>query len=119
MRILHTADWHLHERLKGFPRRPHLVKRLEEIAGYLDEHQVDVMIVAGDLFSQGQRIEELSEAVSDIQRIFKPFLLKGGTIVAVSGNHDNEHVFNFMRNMLDLAVPIDAQLAHARQVVSI
>lgn len=107
MRILHTADWHLHERLKGVPRRPHLVKRLEEIAAYLNEHQVDVMIVAGDLFSQGQRIEELSEAVSDIQRIFKPFLLNGGTIVAVGGNHDNEHVFNFMRSMLDLAVPIN------------
>jgi exonuclease SbcD len=114
MRILHTADWHLHERLKRVSRRPHLVKRLEEIAGYLDERQVDVMVVAGDLFSQGQRMEELSEAVSDIQRIFKPFLLKGGTIVAISGNHDNEHVFNFMRNMLDLAVPIDARATAPR-----
>ena len=114
MRILHTADWHLHERLKRVARRPHLVKRLEEIAGYLDERQVDVMVVAGDLFSQGQRMEELSQAVSDIQRIFKPFLLKGGTIVAISGNHDNEHVFNFMRNMLDLAVPIDARVTGPR-----
>lgn len=108
MRILHTADWHLHERLKRVSRRPHLVKRLEEIASYLDEYRIDTMVVAGDLFSQGQRMEELNEAVGDIQRIFKPFLLKGGTIVAISGNHDNEHVFNFMRNMLDLAVPIDA-----------
>jgi DNA repair protein SbcD/Mre11 len=114
MRILHTADWHLHERLKRVSRRPHLVRRLEEIADYLDERQVDVMVVAGDLFSQGQRMEELSEAVSDIQRIFKPFLLKGGTIVAISGNHDNEHVFNFMRNMLDLAVPIDVSATGPR-----
>jgi len=114
MRILHTADWHLHERLKRVTRRPHLVKRLEEIAGYLDEKRVDVMVVAGDLFSQGQRMEELNGAVSDIQRIFKPFLLKGGTIVAISGNHDNEYVFNFMRNMLDLAVPIDASTTGPR-----
>lgn len=114
MRILHTADWHLHERLKRVSRRPHLVKRLEEIASYLDEYRVHVMVIAGDLFSQGQRMEELSEAVSDIQRIFKPFLLKGGTIVAISGNHDNEHVFNFMRNMLDLAVPIDASITGPR-----
>jgi DNA repair protein SbcD/Mre11 len=114
MRILHTADWHLHERLKRVPRRPHLIKRMEEIAGYLDEKHVDVMVVAGDLFSQGQRMEEVSEAVSDIQRIFKPFLLKGGTIVAISGNHDNEHIFNFMRSMLDLAVPLDASATGPR-----
>ena len=114
MRILHTADWHLHERLKRVSRRPHLVKRLEEIASYLDEYHVHTMVVAGDLFSQGQRMEELNEAVGDIQRIFKPFLLKGGTIVAISGNHDNEHVFNFMRNMLDLAVPIDASATGPR-----
>ncbi len=52
MRILHTADWHLTEKLGPIDRRPDLIARLQEIATYLDEYRVDVMVVAGDIFSQ-------------------------------------------------------------------
>lgn len=51
MRILHTADWHLTEKLGSVDRRPDLLARLQEVAAYLDEHKVDVMVVAGDMFS--------------------------------------------------------------------
>ncbi|HVB21685.1 MAG TPA: exonuclease subunit SbcD [Ktedonobacteraceae bacterium] len=114
MRILHTADWHLNEYLKGVPRQPDIAKRLEEIAGYLDEHKVDVMVVAGDIFSQGTRMVELNEAINDVNRIFKPFLLKGGSIVGISGNHDNEDFFSIMRSILDMATPIDPRATGPR-----
>src|SRR5258708_32543995 len=107
MRILHTSDWHLNERLKGIERQPDIVARLEEIAGYLDEHQVDVMLVSGDMFSQTTRMSELKKAMDDVNRVFKPFLLRGGTIVSISGNHDNEDFFSLLRVTLDLAAPID------------
>jgi DNA repair protein SbcD/Mre11 len=51
MRILHTADWHLNDRLGRLDRQEDIVARLEEIASYLEEHQVDVMVVAGDLLA--------------------------------------------------------------------
>lgn len=91
MKILHTSDWHLNERLKHVPRQGDIVARLEEIAGYLEEYQVDVMVVAGDLFSHYNRLEELKSAMGEVNRIFKPFLLQGGTIVTISGNHDDEN----------------------------
>lgn len=106
MRILHTSDWHLNDRLGHIHRQGDIVKRLEEIAGYLDEYKVDVMVVAGDLFSQYNRLEELKTAMEDVNRVFKPFLLRGGTIVTISGNHDNEAFFNLVRFALDLASPI-------------
>lgn len=99
--------WHLNDRLGRIERQSDIAARLEEIAGYLDEHQVDVMVVAGDLFSQYTRLEEVQNALGDVNRIFKPFLLKGGTIVAISGNHDNEALFNLLRFALDLADPLD------------
>jgi DNA repair protein SbcD/Mre11 len=114
MKILHTSDWHLNDRLGHVPRQGDIVKRLEEIAGYLDEYKVDVMVVAGDLFSQYNRVEELKAAMGEVSRIFKPFLLQGGTMVTISGNHDNENFFNLLRFALDLADPIDPKQSGAR-----
>src|SRR5260370_33550753 len=102
MRILHTSDWHLNERLKGIERQPDIVARLEEIAGYLDEHQVDVMLVSGDMFSQTTCINELKKAMDDVNRIFKPFLLRGGTSFSISDHHDNEDFFYLLRATVDL-----------------
>lgn len=114
MRILHTADWHLNDRLGRVSRQPHLVTRLREIGAYLDEHRVDVMIVAGDLFSQHSRADEMRQAVEDVNGIFKPFLMRGGTILAISGNHDSEALFGLLRSAMDLAAPLDPSQAGPR-----
>ncbi|KST68012.1 metallophosphoesterase family protein [Mastigocoleus testarum] len=114
MRILHTSDWHLNDKLGRISRQGDIVKRLEEIAKYLDEYKVDVMVVAGDLFSQYNRLDELKSAVGDVNKVFKPFLLDGGTIVTISGNHDNEAFFNLMSLALDLADPIDPKKSGSR-----
>jgi exonuclease SbcD len=111
MRILHTADWHLTERLGGLDRQPDLKARLQEIAHYLDAYNVDVMLVAGDIFSQCTRWDEVETAIKEVNTIFKPYLLRGGTIVAISGNHDNEHLFSILRAAFDLAIPFDPTLA--------
>jgi exonuclease SbcD len=36
-------------------------------------------------------------------------LLRGGTIVGISGNHDSEALFNLFREMMDLVAPIDTE----------
>jgi exonuclease SbcD len=112
MRILHTADWHLTERLRGIDRQPDLEDRLNEIARYLEEYDVDVMVVAGDMFSQCTRWEEVEKGVKAVNAIFKKYLLRGGTIVAISGNHDNEQLFSILHTMLDLGAPIDTFQQH-------
>lgn len=107
MRILHTSDWHLSDRLYWIDRQPDIRQRLNELAGYLDEEQIDVMVVAGDLFSQrNSRMEELQVAVQDVNKAFAPFLERGGTIVAISGNHDNEHLFGLLRATQELSAPM-------------
>lgn len=107
MRILHTSDWHLSDRLYWIDRQPDIRQRLKELAGHLDEQQIDVMLVAGDLFSQrNSRMEELQVAVQDVNEAFTPFLKRGGTIIAISGNHDSEPLFGLLRAAQDLSAPM-------------
>src|SRR5262249_14522316 len=48
---------------------------------------------------------QMRAAVGKIKEIFLPFLERGGSIVAISGNHDNEVFFATLRDALDLAAP--------------
>lgn len=105
MRILHTADWHMQDKLGRQDRSADICRALEQIAGYLEEHAVDVMLIAGDIFSEHCRSEQMRFAIGDIKRIFLPFIERGGTIIAISGNHDNEVFFETLRDALDLVAP--------------
>lgn len=104
MKILHTADWHMNDRLGHVDRSGDICRALEQIARYLEQYQVDVMLVAGDIF-EGRHADQTRSAVGDIKRIFSPFLQRGGTIVAISGNHDSEVFFETLRDALDLVAP--------------
>jgi exonuclease SbcD len=105
MKLMHTADWHLGDRLGCIDRCDDLERALRRVAGYCAEKQVEVLLVAGDLFSGTTRLDRLRAAVGQVQRVFEPFLLGGGTIVAVTGNHDNEHFCQILRQTMSLAAP--------------
>lgn len=116
MRVLHTSDWHLNDRLGRQDRSGDISLALGQIAHYLDEGKVDVMLVAGDIFSELSTREQLRDALGELRRIFLPFLERGGTIVAISGNHDNDVFFETMRNALDLVSP--APKKNARSITN-
>ena len=105
MKILHTADWHMNDTLGRVDRTDDILHAIEQIAAYLEEYQVDVMLVAGDLFSERSRPDAMRRAVGKIKEIFVPFLSRGGTILAISGNHDSEVFFETLRDALDLVAP--------------
>jgi exonuclease SbcD len=104
VKILHTADWHLNKQLGHVDRSADICRALEQIAHYLDQYQVDVMLVAGDIF-EGRYTDQTRAAIGDIKRIFSPFLQRGGTIVAISGNHDSEVFFETLQDALALVAP--------------
>jgi exonuclease SbcD len=82
-------------------RSDDIVAALKRIAAYLDQEHVDVMLVAGDIIERGP-LQAMRRAVRQVRDIFLPFLERGGTIVAISGNHDNEWFFEALRDTLDL-----------------
>lgn len=105
MKILHTADWHLNDRLGRIDRTDDLRKAVERVADHCREQAVDVLIVAGDLFSELARPDALRETIRHWQEVFAGFLSRGGTILTCTGNHDNENFCQTLRHAMALAAP--------------
>jgi DNA repair protein SbcD/Mre11 len=116
MRILHTADWHLGDRLGRIDRTDDLRRAIERIAGYCESEKVDVLLIAGDIFSELTRPDGLRDAIRHLQETFGPFLTSGGTMIAITGNHDNENFCQTLWHVMSLASPAssDSPAAHGR-----
>lgn len=106
MRILHTADWHLADRLGRIDRTADLRRAVERVADYCRQEKVDVLLVAGDLFSELAGAEALRESIRHLQEVFAAFLRDGGTILTLTGNHDRENFCQTLRHAMSLAAPI-------------
>ncbi|WHF52241.1 exonuclease subunit SbcD [Chryseobacterium gotjawalense] len=86
MKILHTADWHLGKRLDRFSRLEEQVLVLNEIIAIADEQNVDLVLVAGDLFDT---FNPSVDAIELFYKTLKRLSLKGKRpVIAISGNHD-------------------------------
>lgn len=105
MRLLHTADWHLGDRLGRIDRTHDLRRAVERIGDYCRRESVDVLLVAGDLFSELARPDSLRETVEHWQTVFRDFLAGGGTILTLTGNHDNENFCRTLTHVMNLAAP--------------
>jgi exonuclease SbcD len=87
MRILHTADWHLGKRLDFYSRFEEQKVVLGEICQIVDEKEVDLIVIAGDLFDTYNPPNEATEL---LYKTLKK-LAKNGTVpvIALAGNHDS------------------------------
>ncbi|PZX47081.1 metallophosphoesterase family protein [Algoriphagus chordae] len=87
IKILHTADWHLGKRLQEFSRLEEQKLVLEEIQQIADRENVDLILLAGDIFDT---FNPSHEAVELLYKSLRR-LTNGGKrpIIAISGNHDS------------------------------
>lgn len=87
MKILHTADWHLGKRLDRFSRLEEQILVMNEIIEIADAQQVDLVLVAGDLFDN---FNPSTEAVELFYKTLKRLSRNGKRpVIAISGNHDS------------------------------
>jgi exonuclease SbcD len=105
MRVLHTADWHLGDRLGRIDRTLDLRQAVERVGEYCRQERVDVLLVAGDLFSELARPDGLRETIEHWRTVFRDFLAGGGTILTLTGNHDNENFCRTLTHAMNLAAP--------------
>ncbi|MFC3417122.1 metallophosphoesterase family protein [Algoriphagus hitonicola] len=87
LKILHTADWHLGKRLQEFPRIEEQKLVLDEICQIADQQEVDLILLAGDIF------DSFNPAHEAVELLYKTLhrLSKNGQrpVFAISGNHDS------------------------------
>src|SRR5580704_5344824 len=105
MKILHTAACHLGDRLGRIDRTAALRKAVERVAAHCKREKVDILLVAGDLFSELARPDGLRETIRHWQEVFLEFLETGGTILTLTGNHDNENFCQTLVHAMTLAAP--------------
>lgn len=85
MRILHTSDWHVGKKIRGYSRADEHRAVLAEITTIAAEASVDLILVAGDLF-------ETSAPTAESELIVNQSLLglaEVAPVMAIAGNHDN------------------------------
>lgn len=88
MKILHTADWHLGQKLYDYDRADEQTSFLNQIAEIVRQQKPDAMIVSGDIFHTCNPTVETQtmfvEALLKIRENHPPL-----TIVLTAGNHDS------------------------------
>ncbi|MFF0453315.1 exonuclease SbcCD subunit D [Nocardia africana] len=86
MRMLHTSDWHIGRTFHGVDLLADQARALEAVAELVAAHQVDVVVVPGDVYD---RSIPSADAIAVCNKGFEAIRAAGATIVATSGNHDS------------------------------
>jgi exonuclease SbcD len=87
IRILHAADWHIGQTLRGFSREYEHRKVFERLLEIVVDRNVDALVIAGDVFDS-------QNPSGEAQQLFYSALVRLSraqprmTIVIVAGNHD-------------------------------
>lgn len=88
MKILHTADWHLGQTFYEYDRREEHFHFLEWLKQQIKQHEIDVLLIAGDVFDS-------PNPSAESQRVYYRFLREVTSenpslqIVIIAGNHDS------------------------------
>jgi len=115
MRILHTSDWHLGQNFYSKSRATEHEMFLEWLLETAQSHDVDAIIVAGDIFDTGQ-------PPSYARELYNRFVVNlqqtGCHLVIVAGNHDSVATLNEARDILAfLNTTVVASAGHAPQIL--
>jgi exonuclease SbcD len=87
MRILHTSDWHLGRQFHGVALEDDHDHALVQILSIIDDHQPDVLIVAGDIFDRANPPQSALKRLSEFLRTVRA--TSSAAIVLIAGNHDS------------------------------
>ena len=86
MKLLHTSDWHVGKAIRRASRADEHAEVLAEISQIAEREEVDLVIVAGDLFDSSAPTAE-SERI--VYRALLDLAETGAQVAVIAGNHDN------------------------------
>jgi exonuclease SbcD len=86
VRILHTSDWHLGRTFHGESLIDEQRQAVDRVVQLATEHQVDLVVVAGDLYDRAIPPTEAVQLFDDALVMLRG---TGAQVVAIAGNHDS------------------------------
>ena len=69
IRVLHTADWHIGQTLRGFSREHEHALVFDALAALVEEREPDALVMSGDVFDS-------QNPSGDAQRLFYELLVR-------------------------------------------
>jgi DNA repair protein SbcD/Mre11 len=97
MRILHTSDWHIGRSFHGHSTLAALRGVLEALAAQVRDDDVDVVVLAGDVFDSAAPAAECYTLLTDTLLALRQ---GGARVVVTSGNHDSAARLGFQARLL-------------------
>ena len=103
MRILHTSDWHIGRSFHGHSTLGALAEVLQAMVAQVREHDVDVVLVAGDVFDSATPSADCYTLLTDTLSA----LADAGThVIVTSGNHDSAARLGFQSGLLRAGIDV-------------
>lgn len=97
MRILHTSDWHIGRTFHGHATLDALGGVLDALVTQVRENDVDVVIVAGDVFDSATPAAGCYALLTDTLAALAD---AGAQVIVTSGNHDSAARLGFQSALL-------------------
>lgn len=118
MRLLHTSDWHLGRNFHGASLLQEQEAALARIVELARDRDVEVVIIAGDLYD---RAIPPAEAVKLFTDTLAQLSRNGATVVAIAGNHDSHvrvSVYDPLLSSFGVTIRGDVGRAHEPVLVT-
>jgi exonuclease SbcD len=93
MKFIHTSDWHIGRLFQNISLLEDQLHVLKQVKDYAKRHQVDALIIAGDIFD---RSVPPADAVAALDHFFDEMSAElKCPIIMISGNHDSAKRIGF------------------------
>lgn len=98
MRFLHTSDWHVGKAIRGHSRESEHQAVLDEIGAIAADREVDLTIVAGDLF------DTAAPTAASERLVYNALLALADVapVIVIAGNHDSARRLDAVARLLAL-----------------
>lgn len=100
MKILHTADWHIGQRLHERQRTDEHKAFLDWLLNTIQEHQVELLLVSGDIFDTALPSSDSTNLY--YQFLYRLFNETDAYTVITAGNHDSARHLEAPREFLKM-----------------
>lgn len=101
IRLLHTSDWHLGRKLYDRSRLPEQEAFLNWLLDEIKANQVDLLLVAGDVFDSSVPSAQSTDAW--YRFLFRFYQETSATAIIIAGNHDSAVRLAAPREFLKIA----------------
>lgn len=99
MKIIHSADWHIGKKLQKYDLSEDFSLFKKWLIDYIKEHQVDILLVSGDIFDTSNPSVESRKLYYDaLLEIYKT----GCKAVITAGNHDSALILNAPKHLVEI-----------------